>query len=108
MAKINSQFPSNFKNYILNEFQKLIDEELQLSIGDLFYFFHETTMEEEFHELLIEADIKKINEYLFNYLDMYKFFTIEKHHETDSKIAFQQLKEFMKESEIKRSKKYFN
>ena len=64
---------------------------MELSIDDLFYFFHETTMEDEFHELLIEADIKKINEYLFNYLDMYKFFIFERHDETDHKVAFQQL-----------------
>ena len=108
MTEKKSQFPSNFKNYILTEFQKLIDEELELSIDDLFYFFHETTMEDEFHELLIEADIKKINEYLFNYLDMYKFFIFERHDETDHKVAFQQLKEFMKESELKRAKKFFN
>ena len=68
-----------------------------------FIFFMKQRWKRKVYELLIEADIKKINEYLFNYLDMYKFFIFERHDETDYKAVFQQLKDFMKESELQKS-----
>ena len=76
---MTSTFPHQLKKFVLNEFQKHLDNEPpidgeKLTIRNYFYFFHITEVEDQFDKLLIEGDIKAINDYLFLNLYIIKFF----------------------------------
>ena len=67
---MTSTFPHELKKFVLIEFQKQLDKEPpingeKLTIKNYFHFFHITDVEEQLDKLLIEGDIKAINEYPF-------------------------------------------
>ena len=110
---MNSIFPHELKEFVLKEFQKHLDKEPairdeKLNIKNYFHYFHETDFEETFNELLIEGNIKAINEYLFQNLYVIKFFETKHYHETDDKKASKQLLKYVRDEEMKRTKLYNN
>ena len=110
---MTSAFPHQLKKFVLDEFQKHLDKEPpidgeKLTIKNYFYFFHITDVEEQFDKLLIEGDIKAINDYLFLNLDILKFFRTVRHDEYDTRKSVEQLKKYVKEQELKRIKFYNN
>ena len=80
----------------------------KLTIKNYFYFFHITDVEEQFDKLLIEGDIKAINDYLFLNLYIIKFFRTVRHDEDDIRKSVDKLKEYIKEQQIKREMIYNN
>ena len=110
---MTSIYPHELKEFVLKEFQKHLDKEPpidgeKLNIKNYFHFFHITDVEEQFDKLLIEGDIKAINEYLFLNLDILKFFRTVRHDEYDKRKSVEQLKKYVKEQELKRIKFYNN
>ena len=110
---MTSTFPHQLKKFVLNEFQKHLDNEPpidgeKLTIRNYFYFFHITDVEDQFDKLLIEGDIKAINDYLFLNLYIIKFFRTVRHDEYDTRKSVDQLKEYIKEQQMKRDKVYNN
>ena len=110
---MTSVYPTELKKFVLKEFQKHLDEEPaidgeKLNIKNYFHFFHETDVEEQFDKLLIEGDIKSINEYLFLNLYILKFFRTVRHNEDDIRKSVDQLKEYIKEQQMKREMTYNN
>ena len=110
---MTSTFPHQLKKFVLNEFQKHLDNEPpidgeKLTIRNYFYFFHITDVEDQFDKLLIEGDIKAINDYLFLNLYIIKFFRTVRHDEYDTRKSVDQLKEYVKEQQTKRDKVYNN
>ena len=110
---MTSAFPHDLKKYIFKNFQKIIDQDSEIkdeleTVDDLFYFFHRTDMEERFNNLLIEADIKAINDLLFQFLDIFKFFKTQKYHPTSNIKAAKELKSYIKEQKMLREKIYNN
>ena len=110
---MTSTYPHGLKEFVLKEFQKHLDKEPpidgeKLTIKNYFYFFHITDVEEQFDKLLIEGDIKAINDYLFLNLYMLKFFRTVEHDEYDTRKSVEQLKEYVKEQQMKREKTYNN
>ena len=110
---MTSAYPTELKKFVLKEFQKHLDEEPaidgeKLTIKNYFYFFHITDVEEQFDKLLIEGDIKAINDYLFLNLYIIKFFRTVRHDEYDTRKSVDQLKEYVKEQQTKRDKVYNN
>ena len=110
---MTSTFPHEFKEFILKEFQKHLDKEPpidgeKLTIKNYFYFFHITDVEEQFDKLLIEGDIKAINDYLFLNLYIIKFFRTVRHDEYDTRKSVELLKEYVKEQQMKREMTYNN
>ena len=110
---MNSKFPHELKEFVLKDFQKHLDKEPEISgeklnIKNYFHFFHETDFEEKFNELLIEGNIKAINEYLFRNLYVIKFFETKNYHKTDDKKASKQLLKYVRDEEMKRAKLYNN
>ena len=110
---MTSTFPHQLKKFVLNEFQKNLDNEPpidgeKLTIKNYFHFFHITDVEEQFDKLLIKGDIKAINEYLFLNLYIIKFFRTVKHDEYDTMKSVEQLKAYVKEQKLKRDKIYKN
>jgi len=106
-------FPHELKKFVLKEFQKHLDKEpaisgKKLTVEDYFHYFHETDFEETFNELLIEGNIKAINEYLFRNLYVIKFFETKNYHKTDDKKASKQLLKYVRDEEMKRTKLYNN
>ena len=110
---MTSAFPHDLKKYIFKNFQKIIDQDSEINdeletVDDLFYFFHRTDMEERFNNLLIEADIKAINDLLFQFLDIFKFFKTQKYHPRSNVKAAKELKNYIKEQQMLREKIYNN
>ena len=110
---MTSAYPTELKKFVLKEFQKHLDEEPaidgeKLNIKNYFHFFHETDVEEQFDKLLIEGDIKAINEYLFLNLYILKFFRTVRHDEYNTRKSVDQLKEYVKEQQMKREMTYNN
>jgi len=110
---MTSAFPHDLKKYIFKNFQKIIDQDSEINdeletVDDLFYFFHRTDMEERFNNHLIEADIKAINDLLFQFLDIFKFFKTQKYHPTSNEKAAKELKNYIKEQQMLREKIYNN
>ena len=110
---MTSTFPHELKEFVLKDFQKHLDDEpaihgKKLTVEDYFHFFHETDLEEKFNELLIEGNIKAINEYLFRNLYVIKFFETKNYHKTDDKKASKQLLKYVRDEEMKREKLYNN
>ena len=110
---MTSTFPHELKEFVLKDFQKNLDDEpairgKKLTVEDYFHFFHETDFEETFNELLIEGNIKAINEYLFRNLYVIKFFETKNYHKTDDKKASKQLLKYVRDEEMKRTKLYNN
>ena len=110
---MSSAFPHDLKKYIFKNFQKVIDKDSEINdeletVDDLFYFFHKTDMEKRFNNLLIEADIKAINDLLFQFLDIFKFFKTQKYHPTSNVKAAKELKNYIKEQQMLREKIYNN
>ena len=110
---MTSTFPHELKEFVLKDFQKHLDENTKLnveklSVEDFFYFFHETNVEEKFNELLIDGDIKAINEYLHRNLDVLNFFSTKNYNETDEKKAVKELVNYVKEQKLKREKIFNN
>ena len=110
---MTSAYPTELKNFVLKEFQKHLDEEPaidgeKLTIKNYFYFFHITDVEEQFDKLLIEGDIKAINDYLFLNLYIIKFFRTVRHDEYNTRKSVDQLKEYVKEQQMKREMMYNN
>ena len=110
---MTSTFPNKFKKFVLNEFQKHLDKEPpingeKLTIKNYFHFFHITDVEEQFDKLLIEGDIKAINDYLFLNLYIIKFFRTVRHDEDEIRQSVDQLKEYVKEQQMKREMMYNN
>ena len=110
---MTSAYPTELKKFVLKEFQKHLDEEPaidgeKLTIKNYFYFFHITDVEEQFDKLLIEGDIKAINDYLFLNLYIIKFFRTVRHNEDDIRKSVDQLKEYVKEQQVKREMIYNN
>ena len=110
---MTSTFPHQLKKFVLNEFQKHLDNEPpidgeKLTIRNYFYFFHITDVEEQFDKLLIEGDIKAINDYLFLNLYIIKFFRTVRHDEYDTRKSVDKLKEYVKEQQMKREMNYNN
>ena len=58
--------------------------------------------------ILIEGDIKSINEYLFLNLYILKFFRTVRHDEDDTRKSVDMLKKYVKEQQIKREMTYNN
>ena len=65
-------------------------------------------VEEQFDKLLIEGDIKAINDYLFLNLYIIKFFRTVRHDEDEIRQSVDQLKEYIKEQQKKREMFYNN
>ena len=110
---MTSKFPHELKRFVLKEFQKHLDKEPpidgeKLTIKNYFYFFHITDVEEQFDKLLIEGDIKAINDYLFLNLYIIKFFRTVRHDEDDTSKSVDKLKEYIKEQQMKREMTYNN
>ena len=110
---MTSAYPTELKKFVLKEFQKHLDKEPpidgeKLTIKNYFYFFHITDVEEQFDKLLIEGDIKAINEYLFFNLYIIKFFRTVEHDEYDTRKSVEQLKEYVKKQQLKREMTYNN
>ena len=110
---MTSTFPHGLKKFVLKEFQKHLDKEPpidgeKLNIKNYFHFFHITDVEEQFDKLLIEGDIKAINEYLFLNLYIIKFFRTVEHDEYDTRKSAEQLKEYVKKQQLKREMTYNN
>ena len=110
---MTSAYPTELKKFVLKEIQKHLDEEPafngeKLNIKNYFHFFHETDVEEQFDKLLIEGDIKAINDYLFLNLYIIKFFRTVRHDEDDIRQSVDQLKEYIKEQQKKREMFYNN
>ena len=110
---MTSAYPTELKKFVLKEFQKHLDKEPpidgeKLTIKNYFYFFHITDVEEQFDKLLIEGDIKAINEYLFFNLYIIKFFRTVEHDEYDTRKSAEQLKEYVKKQQLKREMTYNN
>ena len=108
---MTSAFPHELKKFVLKEFQKHLDKEPpidgeKLTIKNYFHFFHITDVEEQFDKLLIEGDIKAINEYLFLNLYILKFFRTVRHDEDKTRESVDKLKEYVKEQKMKREKIY--
>ena len=108
-----SIFPHGLKKFVLKEFQKHLDKEPpidgeKLNIKNYFYFFHRTDVEEQFDKLLIEGDIKAINDYLFLNLYIIKFSRTVKHDEYDTRKSADLLKEYVREQQMKREMTYNN
>ena len=87
---MTSTFPHELKEFVLKDFQNHLDKEPEindkkLTIEDYFYFFHETDVEETFNELLIEGNIKAINDYLFRNLYIIRFFETKNYHKTETR-----------------------
>ena len=106
-------YPTELKKFVLKEFQKHLDEEPaidgeKLNIKNYFHFFHETDIEEQFDKLLIEGDLKAINDYLFLNLYMLKFFRTVEHDEYDTEKSLEKLKKYVSEQELKREMMYNN
>ena len=106
-------YPHALKKFVLKEFQKHLDKEPpidgeKLTIKNYFHFFHITDVEEQFDKLLIEGDIKAINEYLFLNLYILKFFRTVRHDEDKTRESADKLKEYVKEQQMKREKIYNN
>ena len=106
-------YPHALKKFVLKEFQKHLDKEPpidgeKLTIKNYFHFFHITDVEEKFDKLLIEGDIKAINEYLFLNLYILKFFRTVRHDEDKTRESVDKLKEYVKEQQIKRQMVYNN
>ena len=111
--RMTSSFPHELKEFVLKEFQKHLDKEPpidgeKLTIKNYFHFFHITDVEEQFNKLLIEGDIKAINDYLFLNLYIIKFFRTVRHDEYDTRKSVEQLKEYVKEQQMKREMTYNN
>ncbi|MDA9734610.1 hypothetical protein N9V16_03775 [SAR116 cluster bacterium] len=110
---MSSTYPHKLKEFVLKEFQKHLDEEPpidgeKLTIKNYFHFFHETDVEEQLDKLLIEGDIKAINDYLFLNLYMLKFFRTVEHDEYDTEKSLEKLKKYVSEQELKREMMYNN
>ena len=110
---MTSTYPHEFKEFVLKEFQKHLDKEPpidgeKLNIKNYFHFFHITDVEEQFDKLLVEGDIKAINEYLFLNLYIIKFFRTVRHDEDDTRKSVDRLKEYIKEQQMKREMTYNN
>ena len=110
---MTSAFPHKLKKFVLKEFQKHLDKEPpidgeKLNIKNYFHFFHITDVEEQFDKLLIEGDIKAINDYLFLNLYIFKFFRTVRQDECNTRKSVDQLKEYVKEQQTKRDKVYNN
>ena len=110
---MSSTYPHKLKEFVLREFQKHLDEEPaidgeKLTIKNYFYFFHITDVEEQFDKLLIEGDLKAINDYLFLNLYILKFFRTVRHDEDDTRKSADMLKEYVKEQQMKREMMYNN
>ncbi len=110
---MTSSFPHELKKFVLKEFQKHLDKEPpidgeKLTIKNYFYFFHITEIKEQFDKLLIEGDIKAINDYLFLNLYIIKFFRTVRHDEYDTRKSVELLKEYVKEQQMKREMTYNN
>ena len=110
---MTSSFPHELKKFVFKEFQKHLDKELpidgeKLTIKNYFHFFHETDVEEQLDKLLIEGDIKAINDYLFLNLYMLKFFRTVEHDEYDTEKSLEKLKKYVSEQELKREMTYNN
>ena len=110
---MTSAFPHELKKFVLKEFQKYLDKEPpidgeKLTIKNYFHFFHITDVEEQFNKLLIEGDIKAINDYLFLNLYIIKFFRTVEHDEYDTRKSVVQLKEYVKKQQLKREMTYNN
>ena len=108
---MTSTYPHELKKFVLNEFQKHLDKEPpidgeKLTIKNYFHFYHITDIEEQFDKLLIEGDIKAINDYLFLNLYMLKFFRTVDHDEFDTKKSLEKLKKYVKEQKLKREMMY--
>ena len=108
-----STFPHELKRFVLKEFQKHLNKEPRidgekLTIKNYFHFFHITDVEEQFDKLLIEGDIKAVNDYLFLNLYIIKFFRTVRHDEDDIRQSVDQLKEYIKEQQKKREMFYNN
>ena len=110
---MTSIYPHKLKKFVLKEFQKHLDKEPpiggeKLTIKNYFYFFHITDVEEQFNKLLIEGDIKAINEYLFLNLYILKFFRTVRHDEDKTRETVNKLKEYVKKQQTKREMAYNN
>ena len=110
---MTSTFPHELKKFVLKEFQKHLDKEPpidgeKLTIKNYFHFFHETDVEEQLDKLLIEGDIKAINDYLFLNLYMIKFFRTVEHDEYDTEKSLEKLKKYVSEQELNREMMYNN
>ena len=110
---MTSTFPHGLKKFVLKEFQKHLDKEPpidgeKLNIKNYFQFFHITDVEEQFDKLLIDGDIKAINDYLFLNLYIIKFFRTVRHDEYDTRKSVEQLKEYVKKQQLKREMTYNN
>ena len=111
--KMTSTYPHKLKKFVLKEFQKHLDKEPpidgeKLTIKNYFHFFHITDVEEQFDKLLVEGDIKAINEYLFLNLYIIKFFRTVRHDEDDTRKSVDKLKEYVKAQQMKREMTYNN
>ena len=96
---MTSTFPHKLKRFILKGFQKHLDKEPpidgeKLTIKNYFYFFHITDVEERFDKLLIEGDIKAINDYLFLNLYIIKFFRTVRHDEDETRETVEKMKTY--------------
>lgn len=110
---MTSSFPYELKKFILEEFQKQLDNEPpidgeKLNIKNYFHFFHATDVEEQFDKLLVEGDVKAINKYLFLNLYIIKFFRTIDRDKYDTRKSVQLLKEYIKEQQMKREMIYNN
>ena len=108
---MNSAYPTKLKSFILEEFQKHLDKEPpidgeKLTIKNYFHFFHITDVEEQFDKLLVNGDIKAINDYLFLNLYIIKFFRTVRHDEDETRETVEKMKEYIKEQQMKRAMIY--
>ena len=108
---MNSAYPTKLKSFILKEFQKHLDKEPpidgeKLTIKNYFHFFHITDVEEQFDKLLVNGDIKAINDYLFLNLYIIKFFRTVRHDEDETRETVEKMKEYIKEQQMKRAMIY--
>ena len=110
---MSSTYPHKLKEFVLREFQKHLYEEPpidgeKLTIKNYFHFFHERDIEEQFDKLLIEGDLKAIDDYLFLNLYMLKFFRTVEHYEYDTEKSLEKLKKYVSEQKLKREMTYNN
>ena len=87
----------------LEEIQGTISSELEIPLSHFL-----TDVEEQFDKLLIEGDIKAINDYLFLNLYIIKFFRTVRHDEDEIRQSVDQLKEYIKEQQMKREMTFNN
>ena len=91
-VKINNQI----RIKILEDFSKLLYKETNITLNEYFYYFHSTGLEEEIEQMFSDNSAKKIKEFLFENLLIYKFFTFENYQEDNDKKASQQLIDYIK------------